>query len=182
MKTTMIEIEITGIAPLLHNRFPVEEHGINKSSAKKKVYDPVEEANKCLYQEPDGTIYQPAEHIFQSMIKSGAGFQYSGKTTYKNIIASGINITPENIPLNIKTEYEIDARPVVIQRARVIKWRPRFNEWSLKFTLEILDAENISVSTVKDILETAGKTKGIGDYRPRFGRFMVSEFKEVNGH
>jgi hypothetical protein len=177
-----IDVEITGIAPLLHNRFPVEEHGENKSKAKKKVYDPKEEAEKCLYKDSNGDIYQPSEHIYQSMIKAAVSFQFEGKKTYKDAITSGIVINPENIPLILKSEYEIDARPVVISRARVVKWRPRFNEWSVKFSIDILDDENISVSIVKDILEMAGKTKGIGDYRPRFGRFMVSEFKEVNSH
>ena len=42
MKT--ISVEITGTVPLLQNRFPVEEQGMNKSKAKKKEYDPEVEA------------------------------------------------------------------------------------------------------------------------------------------
>jgi len=67
----------------------------------------------------------------------------------------------------------------VIQRARVLKWRPKFNQWKLQFTITILDETNISPANVKEILEKAGATKGIGDYRPRFGRFMVTKFKIV---
>lgn len=96
-----------------------------------------------------------------------------------NVITSGIIISPEEIPLISNKEYEIDTRPVVIQRARVLKWRPRFNEWRLKFTIDILDDKNISIPNLKEILEKAGATKGIGDYRPRFGRFMVTSFQEV---
>ncbi len=173
-----IEIEITGIAPLLQHRFPTEEFGENKSKAKKKVYNPTEEAEKSLYKNPKGEIYQPSEHIYQSMIKASTDFKYEGKKTYKDVITSGVIVEPEEIPL-ISGKYEIDARPVVIQRARVMCWRPRFNKWSLKFTITILDDENISLPVVKEILEKAGATKGIGDYRPRFGRFMVTSFKEV---
>lgn len=39
-----IEIEITGVAPLLQNRFDTENYGENKSKSKKKVYNPKEEA------------------------------------------------------------------------------------------------------------------------------------------
>lgn len=178
-----VNVEIAGIAPLLHHRFQTEEHGENASKTKKKVYVPSEEAEKCLYRNAKGEIYQPAEHIFQSMVKAAVAFKFEGKKTYKDVVTSGIAITPEDIPLLADPNYEIDARPVVVQRARVVRWRPRFNEWKLAFTIDILDEDNISVPVVKDILETAGRTKGIGDYRPRFGRFMVSKFEEVNnGH
>jgi len=176
MKT--IGVEITGIAPLLQNRFPMETMGTNMSKATKKVYDPEVEAKKCLYIKDD-KIFQPAEHIFQSMIRAAVDFKFSGKKTFKDIITSCIAVEPEEIPMISDKPYEIDTRPVVIQRARVLKWRPKFNQWKLKFRLLILDETNISPANLKEILEKAGATKGIGDYRPRFGRFMVTEFKET---
>jgi len=44
--------------------------------------------------------------------------------------------------------------------------------------LNVLD-DQISVDTVQEVLALAGKTVGIGDYRPRFGRFRVSQFEVV---
>lgn len=174
-----IEIEITGVAPLLHNRFPVEEFGVEKSKATKKVYIPKEEAERKLYKDEKGIIVNPSEHIFQAMRKAATDFKFSGKKSFKDVIVSGIIVSPDMIPLIITAPYEIDARPVVIQRARVLCWRPKFNNWKLRFTIDILDDENISISTLKEILEKAGQTKGIGDYRPRFGRFMVTSFQET---
>jgi len=175
-----INVEITGIAPLLQNRYQTENNGQNQSKAKKKVYDPVEEAKKCLYKTSEGEIYQPAEHVYQSMVRASTDFKFEGKKSYKDLIQSRILIEPETIPLITEGEYEIDTRPVVIQRARVLKWRPKFNKWKLKFQLTILDDENISISVAKEILEKAGAAKGIGDYRPRFGRFMVTKFEETS--
>ena len=174
-----IDAEITGIAPLLQNRFNTEDFGQNVSKSKKKVYDPKAEAERALYKNKDGQIYQPAEHIYQSMIRAAVDFKYEGKKTYKDVITSGIIVQPEEIPLISDKPYEIDTRGVVINRARVLKWRPRFNKWKLKFAIDILDDQNISPVTLKEILERAGQTKGIGDYRPRFGRFMVTVFQEV---
>ncbi len=54
----LINIEITGIAPLLQNRFPTEDFGQNQSRATKKVYVPEEEAERKLYKNPRGEIYQ----------------------------------------------------------------------------------------------------------------------------
>lgn len=176
MKT--INVEISGIAPLLQNRFPIEEQGQNQSKAKKKVYDPEVEAKKCLYQR-DGKIFQPAEHIYQSIIRASVDFKFEGKKSYKDVVTSSIVVEPEEIPMISEKPYEIDTRPVVIQRARVLKWRPLFRNWKLQFKITILDDTNIQASTLKEILDKAGLTKGIGDYRPRFGRFMVTKF-EIN--
>ena len=177
--TKTIDIEITGVAPLLQHRFAMEEHGENKSKAKTKVYDPKTEAEKCLYKNKAGEIFKPSEHVYQSMVRATVDFKFEGKKTYKDVITSGIIVEPEEIPLIVTNPYEIDARGAVVQGARIVRWRPKFNEWKLKFSITILDDENISVPVVKDILEKVGATKGIGDYRPRYGRFMVTAFQET---
>jgi len=80
-----INAEITGIAPLLQNRFQTELFGANQSKSKKKVYIPQEEAEKALYKMKDGSIYQPAEHIYQSMIRAAVDFKFEGKKSYKDV-------------------------------------------------------------------------------------------------
>lgn len=176
----VVECEIQGIVPLLQNRFPEEEHGAEKSRKKKKVYSPKEECEKAVYRDAKKNIVHPSEHIFGALKKAAVYFKFEGKKTFKDVIMRGIVIEPELIPLGKKTWDEIDSRPVVIQRARVMAWRPRFNKWKLNFRITIIDDDNLTVPELKDILEKAG-TIGIGDYRPRFGRFMVSHFKEVKG-
>ena len=59
-----------------------------------------------------------------------------------------------------------------------MSWRPMFKEWSCEFTLEIAD-EMLNATTVKEILETAGRFKAVGDYRPEYGRFIVKQFKKI---
>ena len=174
-----VQVRIKGIVPLLQHRFPEEEHGANNSKKKSKVYDPETEAKKALYQNDQIGIYQPAEHLLCAMVRAGTSFKYEGKRTYKDIISCGIAIEPDCIPLHKeRKDYTIDARNAVVKRQRIIRWRPRFEEWELEFDIVILDDQNISVSTLKEILETAGQW-GIGDYRPRFGRFQVTEWREL---
>jgi hypothetical protein len=180
----IIQCEITGIAPLLQHRFATEEHGENKSRGKKKVYDPNVEAEKVCYRNADGNIFEPSEHIFAAIVKAATSFTFEGKKSYKDICKSGIVVEPfEPLLLTSKglqqtTWDSIDARRVVIQRAAVVRWRPLFSiGWKLRFVLQILDDNNLSSVTLKEILEKAG-TIGIGDYRPRFGRFQITEWKE----
>ena len=35
----------------------------------------------------------------------------------------------------------------------------------------------INPTVLKDILEAAGRFKGVGDYRPEYGRFVIDEWK-----
>ncbi len=119
------------------------------------------------------------------MKKAGAKYQIpgQGKLTYKNLIGSGaVLVTPDAIP-HRNQQFEVDVRPVVVPstRGRVARRRPVFKNWSLKFNIEY-DEDELSASTIKEILDYAGTRVGIGDFRPEkggpFGRFMVTSFKE----
>ena len=81
-----VEVEIEGITSMLHHRFPIEDYGINKSKAKKKVYVPEEEAEKAVYRAKDGTLYQPSEHILGALIKAATNFIFEGKKSFKDVI------------------------------------------------------------------------------------------------
>lgn len=178
-----IEVEVTGISPLLQHRFPIEDSEQQTTAKNRKQKE--EDVEKSLYRTPDGTIYQPCVHFISCLKKAGAKFQIpgQGKATYKNLIGSGaVLISPESIP-HKNQNYEIDVRPVVVPatKGRVVRKRPIFKNWSLRFNVEF-DADEISPSTIKEILEYAGRRVGIGDFRPEkggpFGRFMVTEFKQ----
>jgi hypothetical protein len=68
---------------------------------------------------------------------------------------------------------------VRVQRNRVMRTRPRFPEWSLRFTLQVI-TDVINSENVKMALETAGLYIGIGDYRPRYGRFRIRRWDAVS--
>ena len=170
-----IDVEIEGVSPLLMNRFNPE---VKTSRSVKKTYVPKEEAEKSAYRTQDKKLFLPATHFKASMIKSAVEFPYKGKKTFKEFIKSGIFIVEPEIILDPQ-KYTIHEEPVVIQRARVMSWRPRFDKWSCKFVLEITDEEIIKMQNAKDILENAGKYKGVGDHRPEYGRFKIKSFKVV---
>jgi len=173
----MYEIEVTGVAPLLMNRFIIEQHSEGVSKKKKKVYDAKEDAEKACYRTKEGKIYMPSEWFYAGLVKAGTKQQYEGKKTYKDIFKSGCIVNPDEIILSPQM-YEIDSRAVVIQRARIVRSRPRFEGWSARFRVQVLEEDLVSAQVLKEALEDAGQN-GVGDFRPRFGRFMVSGFKEV---
>ena len=62
--------------------------------------------------------------------------------------------------------------------AAVMRTRPMIPKWSLPITLDI-NENLLNLSEVEAALEAAGEQVGLGDWRPRFGRFTVKGFKEV---
>jgi hypothetical protein len=165
------------LAPLLQNRFPEEDNKENKSKARKIVHDAMEDATKALYKNIKGRIVQPSAHIKAAMVKAGARFILEGRTSFKDAIKGGVFISPPSIPHKYP-KWVLDRQPVVIQRARIMRARPRFDKWELTFTLEIID-DRISIANIKEILTYAGLYCGIGDSRPEYGRFEITKFKEL---
>lgn len=137
-------------------------------------------------------IVQPAEHIWQSMVRSAVNFRIKGKgrKTYKDMVSRAVIVEPDLIPFGIELPEEIttdpsqpvyvDIRPVRIQRARVMRERLALRKgWKLSFELLCLD-DQFPTEVLQSILGYAGTSIGIGDYRPRFGRFRLVSFEEMS--
>jgi hypothetical protein len=86
------------------------------------------------------------------------------------------------IGLGIK-KYEIDLRPVVVQKARIIRARPRIDKWKAKFDLiyneEVFTGEGLDL--LERIVTEAGIRCGLLDNRPERGgengTFIVTSWK-----
>jgi hypothetical protein len=63
---------------------------------------------------------------------------------------------------------------VRVKTSRVIRTRPRFQEWACTFALEY-DPLLLNENEVRGLVKRAGEEIGIGDWRPKFGRFQVEE-------
>ena len=183
MKT--IEVSVKGVAPLLQHKFSVGEQAKLASKTKRQVGankgDVVEDYLYTIEQDGKMVVCQPAEHFLQAMIKRASNYKIGskGKKTYKEMSQGCIVVLPEMIPHKLQ-DWVVDERTVVIgaTRGRIVRLRPKLNEWELDFVIQIMNDE-LPVEVVKGMLDDAGREGGIGDYRPRFGKFIVTCFKEV---
>jgi len=185
-------VRIKGIAPLIQHRFPMPDlstlsKGGQKSTGAK---DYTQEWREYFYIDGYGQIYQPSSHIEGALVKAAVNFKVTGKRgkSYKDLFSANIVVDPERIPHAGFTVPEelgtdgdqplyLDVRPVLVQRARVVRIRPAFKAgWELAFDIQCLDDE-VQPDLLQDVLALAGKTVGIGDYRPKFGRFSVTHFE-----
>lgn len=176
------EVEIKGTRPLLMNscRYMIEDK-LNKPSRGTKEITLEEEAEKLLYLDKEGENVIPSLCILGCLRKSAVNFKVPGrgKKTYKDFIYAGVRIEPENILLITENGWKVDLQTVVIGNGRIVKSRPRFDEWKLNFEVEILDVIIIP-ATLKEILVDAGKFNGLLDFRPLFGLFEVIKFEKIN--
>ena len=184
VKYPVYKVKVEGIAPLLIHKMTTEEtakiEGTSKKISGKKAEDPKQVAESYLYLTNDGKPYVPSEYFYGAMVKVASNFRIpgKGKKTYKGLIKSAIDIVPDVILIK-GGDWVVDTRTVVNPNTRgnrMIRHRPKFVNWYCEFEIVILD-EQLSPDVVKEILEYAGRYNGIGDYRPRFGRFTVTEFQ-----
>lgn len=177
-----IHVEIVGTTPLLMNKYNVEQE-LNRQAGKRitKTYDPKEEAEKSAYWSvgKKKELIIPSQVLYASILNASS-FHKIGKRSAKSILAGSIRVEPMEVSLGTD-KYEIDSRPVVIQRNRVLKSRAILKEWSASFKIvydEKLIADPVIIKTV---LEEAGQRIGIMDFRPQksgpYGCFDVTKFK-----
>ena len=169
---TILDVEIKGTRPLLMHA--PNAIGLPASTKKVSNYDPETEAASVLYKDKNGTICIPDMVVLGALREAAKEHKAPGKgrRSLKQFILSGIRIQPDMIPISPQ-EWSVDARPVVIQRNRVMRWRPKFEEWTLRFQVNIIDPGTISPTSLRNVLEDAGKFVGLCDFRPFFGTFSV---------
>ena len=183
-----IHVKIRGLTPLLMNRLDPSELKDRALKGPGKIYDPEKVARRKAYiTVVDGKeqLYIPNRWIYSMMVKAAGQYRLPGKrTSLSSILAGTIRIEPEKILLG-HCNYEIDERPVVIQKNRVLAWRPKIKEWEVEFDIiyNKMFFPPESLQYLRQVLEDGGIRLGIGDFRPQhkgwFGTFEVVEFEVV---
>jgi len=176
-----IRCRIIGLRPYLQHRRPIDKKEnkelsnlikiLQKDATDEKAY--TKEAEYYVYKNDNG-YYIPSIHIKSAMIKASTNFKVGGKgnKTYKDFVKGFVVIDPKEIPINPQ-KYTLDRRWERVQQARIMRTRPRFDDWSAEFNLISLDETVLPMKDLKKIIVYAGKYIGIGDRRPEFGRFKV---------
>lgn len=184
-----IEIEITGITPLLMHAFTdaaqiTASEGTRIASAAQDRGTAKEQAEAHLYVSADGeTIIIPQPNIFSCIIAGGKFFK-AGKskitTLRTSLIPAAVFFDDSEYPL-VHNGWSVDTRAVRMPASggRIQRHRPIFETWSLTFSVN-LDTSEISEKLLREIVDAAGSKIGLGDFRPEtkgpFGRFKVTRW------
>lgn len=129
-----------------------------------------------LYYDPDAGPYVPPENL-KACIKDGAKARRKGA-----VIASGLIVLDSAMPVlyqgpRIAEELWADPnyrfrRAVDIQGSRTMRMRPIFRTWSLKASV-LVNESLMNLEDFREFVNIAGEQKGLGEYRPDFGRFKA---------
>lgn len=187
MKT--VKVKVQGISPLLINRFKEQsEIPVNMKKGKKDYGTPRHQAEQTAYVDDNGRLWVPSSWVKGAIQSIASDYKLPGSRKSVKSVAGGA-IVPLEEKLFFSEGHkikniEVDSRPCVIQRARIMRHRARLEQWSLEFELEI-DNDILDPEDVHEILTAAGRRSGLGDYRPQrggpFGRFAVVYWKVVGG-
>jgi hypothetical protein len=122
----------------------------------------------------------PGEYFRQSIIHA-AKFKQDPRSPRKSamdLFKAGI-VTLSNLSSLKKTEWDyLDTRRVTIQRAGINRTRPAMKMgWKVDVDFQVLTPEYIDSVLFQDVLNMAGRLVGVGDFRPTYGRFMITKYK-----
>lgn len=179
MKTASVTIQ--GVASLLMNRRPMEEEGAAPKVKKKgQPMDHTADAEKKSYFDEKIGYYVPSDMIEGVLREAGKNLK-AGRGNLKNTVLAAVFCGEEMVPLGRKDrkDYDkLDQRWTTHPSTKnsVLTSRIRFDKWKLTFTINF-DESRIDENTLKALIEEAGIAKGIGSYKPKFGRFKLVEFE-----
>jgi len=143
-----------------------------------------------LYFDGEDNVFIPGENIHECL-KDGSKYwgqkiPGEGNKTYTDIISSAVVV--ENIDLGMKKDDDriipfgkmVNGNPSKGKKSgcKVYKIRPLLMPWGGSFILHSFDAR-MSISILKTVISYAGTFRGLGDWRPTYGRFELINIKEV---
>lgn len=188
-----LTLKLASISPLLLGawdddaKIQLPDHP-NKPQVKqrKERTDPAKIASGKCYSHPEGGYAIPVGMLFKCLQIAGSDFTVPGSrksvatVIRRNVLVIGDSKDGQWIRLQSKKGYEIDervGRNSGIGRTPRMIYRPRFDEWSITVSIDYntrwFDAESIV-----NVCALAGRTVGIGEWRPEkggaFGRFEVN--------
>lgn len=174
-----VEITIEGVADLLFHRWNNEAVAEKASAAKGSNAKKEDNIESYVYRNTNNHICLPGEYVRQAAI-AAAKFKQDPRSPRKSAMdlfkAALVNLTPL-ADLGVDSWDYLDRRRVVIQRSAVTRARPAMLAgWRAEFVLMVNLPEYITPTLLHEVISSAGKLVGVGDFRPTYGRFLVKSF------
>ena len=132
----------------------------------------------------DGHPCIPAENIEAALFgKGGAARKESaGKQAEVALFVDGNAILEYPGPDDIDDLWEdggyLLRSKVKVKTSSIMRSRPIFREWSTVFTV-VYDAQMLDRKDVERWISVSGDIVGVGDWRPRYGRFTVEDVQAL---
>lgn len=129
---------------------------------------------------PGSDVIVPSTNLKSTLVE-GAKLHKLGSAFNRCVLILSDSLTvkhsgPASKDKMWETPACVDCRSVKVGMARLMRYRPRLNDWSIAVEV-VFDEKMIERAQILAAAENAGKYIGLGDYRPAkggpFGRFTV---------
>jgi len=175
-----VHVTLEGASDLLFHRWNCEAVDAKSKAAKNSKAKKQDDIESYVWRDEKGHLCLPGEYVRQSIIHA-AKFRQDPRSPRKSamdLFKAGV-VSLTDIASFGKADWDyLDTRRVTVQRAGVNRTRPAMKKgWTAKFTFQVLTPEYIDSSLFQDVLSTAGRLVGVGDFRPTYGRFNITNIK-----
>jgi hypothetical protein len=178
----LISASVHGTAPFLFHRWSVESIEEKSKAAKGSKAKKMDDVESYVYRDDKGHLAIPSEYFRQSCINA-AKFKQDPRSPRKSamdLFKAALACEKEYCTITgnkAKWDY-VDQRRVMVQRNGVTRSRPALEVgWETKVEFSVLLPEYVDPRLLNDVLQMAGRLVGVGDNRPSYGRFQITEFK-----
>jgi hypothetical protein len=175
----IVDVSVEGSAAILFHRWSVDGVAEKAKAAKGSKAKKEDNLESYVYRDLDGFLCIPTEYFRMSMIYA-AKFKQDPRSPRKSamdLFKAGIAGMTDLCSLGIKEWQYVDRRRVMVQRNGITRHRPAcYAGWKTSMSFQILLPEYINSHMFNEVLQSAGRLIGVGDFRPTYGRFQVTKF------
>lgn len=177
-------ITIEGTAAILFHRWSNEAVAEKAAAAKNSKAKKTDNLESYVYRTEDGNLALPGEYLRQALI-GAARFRQDPRSPRKSamdLMKAAVVPLTELADLGVKDWDYLDRRRVLIQRNAVTRERPALKVgWQASIDLLVNLPEYVDSTMLLEMLGSAGRLIGVGDFRPTYGRFAVIGFEVSRG-
>jgi hypothetical protein len=177
-----ITVEIESETPLIYHKWSekaikmIEDKQQKKATKGRETRNPEDEYKNSYYYNSEGKIAFPANNIKQAMV---GACRFLDKSVPMTLIRGAVFVVGDKdslIPVTYeKDEMRTDMVTVGMGSADV-RYRGQLTGWSMRLLIKF-NADVISAEQVINLLQIAGFSQGLGEWRPEkngdFGTFKV---------
>lgn len=175
-----VSVTIEGSAALLFHRWNCDAVEAKAKAAKGSAAKKSDDIESYVYRNGAGELCLPGEYLRQAIIHA-AKFRQDPRSPRKSAMdlfkAAVVPLT-DLATLGVKEwDYE-DRRRVTVQRNGITRIRPAMRAgWRCTVDLMCNIPEYVDSILLRQVVDDAGRLIGLGDFRPTFGRFTVSDWR-----
>lgn len=174
------EADLEGVADILFHRWNVESVAAKGAAAKGSKTKKTDDTESYLYRNEAGEICLPGEYVRMAIL-GASRFRQDPRSPRKSALdlykAAVFSVTDLASLGKSRPDYE-DRRRVTVQRNGITRCRPAILKgWRCTVRLMCNLPEYVSSDQLNETLQMAGRLIGVGDFRPTYGRFIVTGFR-----